>query len=227
MTPTHDTTNKGELFEALAEAAGKMTAIEKDQQNTGQGFMFRSIDQIVGHAKPVLSELGITIVPSATAVAYEEVTSSNNNRGWRCTCTITYQIGHKSGGVMFAEMIGEAIDYGDKSTTKAAQMAFKYLLTQLLQVGSEDPDAESPEAVAEAVTETPAADLTTAEKRVRATNALKVEALKLADGDKDQAAKWWADALEAWNLSEPVALNKVDQVRESLHQLAGKEDPTE
>jgi hypothetical protein len=203
-----------------------MSAIEKDQKNTGQGFMFRSIDQIIGHAKPILSELGITIVPSATAVAYEEVTSSNNSRGWRCTCTITYLIGHKSGGSMFAEMIGEAIDYGDKSTTKAAQMAFKYLLTQVLQVGSEDPDAESPEAVAEA--EAPAPDLTTAEKREQATNALKVEALKLAGGDKDQAIKWWADALEAWNLFEPVALNKVDQVRESLRQLAGKkEDPTE
>ena len=217
MTPTHDTPDRRELFEALAEAAGKMSAIEKDQENTGQGFMFRSIDQIIGHAKPILSELGITIIPSATVVAYEEVTSSNDNRGWRCTCTITYLIGHKSGGSLFAEMVGEAIDYGDKSTTKAAQMAYKYLLTQLLGIGSEDPDAESPEV---------AAELSEDEKRERATNRLKAEAIELTK-TKKAAAKLFSDVLEAWNVTEPVPLDEVDKISEGLKSLAGEREEKE
>jgi hypothetical protein len=146
------------IHAALAEAAGRIGALAKTEKNKEQGFMFRSIEAILAHSKPVFTDLGISVTPRTLEKEYQEVTAKSGARGWRCTLTMEYTFSLGSdGSERVTSMPGEAIDYGDKSTSKAAQMAYKYALTQVLQIGSADadPDGESPESVA---SENPPAD---------------------------------------------------------------------
>jgi hypothetical protein len=133
-----------EIYKALADAAGQIGALNKTEKNKEQGFMFRSIDSIVAAAKPVFSSLSISVTPRLLEKDYAEVVSKSGARGWRCTVTMEYTFAAKDGSLVVTSMGGEAIDYGDKSTTKAEQMAFKYALTQVLLIGSgEDADADT------------------------------------------------------------------------------------
>ena len=52
------------IYAALAEAAGAIGAIPKDKTNTQQQFAYRSIESIVGAAKPILSDLKISVIPT-------------------------------------------------------------------------------------------------------------------------------------------------------------------
>ena len=201
-----------DLFEALAEAAGKMEAIAKDQRNTQQNFAFRSIEAIVGHAKPILKEAGVSVIPVNVYTTSEEVESGRGTKGWRTIATVTYRIGHKSGQSILAEMAGEAVDYGDKSTTKAAQMAYKYLLTQMLGIGSEDPDAESPEAVARPEQPRPKEE----DPTKRRINAVKAEIYKAADGDADAAKSVWEGLLDGLGIKEDaIGEKRIEKIEEA------------
>jgi hypothetical protein len=137
----------------LAAAAGKIGAIGKTEKNKEQHFMFRSIDAIVAAVKPVFADLGIAVLPNLVSVDYQDVQSAKGTRGWRCMVVMRYRFLAGDGSFEDVSMPGEAIDYGDKSTTKAAQMAFKYALTQVLQISSGDTeaDAESHEIIIEEV----------------------------------------------------------------------------
>ena len=141
------------LAEKLATAAGRMGEIPKDKENRQQGFSYRSIETIVAKANRAFADLGVAVLPSIEdGPHYEEVASKGGTRGWRCTLTMRYEF---TDGVdsKFASMPSEAIDYGDKSTSKAAQMAYKYALVEVLMIGGTaddlDADAFSPEVATE------------------------------------------------------------------------------
>lgn len=135
------------IYALLAEAAGRIGAIAKTEENREQHFKFRSIEAITAAAKPVFAELGIGVVPRTISIESEAVTAKSGARGWRVVVEMGYTLGAPDGSTTEASMFGEAIDYGDKATSKAAQMAYKYMLTEVLLVGGEDADAVTPEAV--------------------------------------------------------------------------------
>ncbi len=183
------------IYGALAEAAGAMKAIAKDQENTQQHFRFRSIETIVAHAKPILADLEISVTPAGfVVISQEEVKAASGTKGFRVVVNGHWKVAHTDGSYIEAGMLGEAVDYGDKATSKAVQMAYKYMLTQMLGIGSEDADSSSPEMV-------PA--LPEATQLEQRTNAVKAALLKEAKGDKEAAASVFTGILEYLNLTEP------------------------
>lgn len=136
------------LYARLAAAAREVGPIEKGERNTQQGFDFRSIEQITGRARTVFARYGLALVPTrVVSVSSAPVESSRGAAGWRTTVTMEYSLGANVGDrteSLTLQMAGEAVDYGDKSTSKAVQMAFKYALTEALLIGAEaDADAET------------------------------------------------------------------------------------
>ena len=195
------------IYEAIADAAGEMKAIPKNQRNQQQNFDFRSIESIVGHAKPLLTKHSLAIVPSGFDVLHtEQVQSNSGTRGWRTVVNGHWIIGHADGSQVAASMVGEAVDYGDKSASKAVQMAYKYMLTQLLGIGSEDPDGLSPEI---------AAPTDPTEPMPKATNRLKADLFTQLDGDGDLAAEIYSAAAEALGVSddEPLPADKLEAMQ--------------
>lgn len=137
-----------DIHKKLATVAGLIGPINKDSLNKEQNFNFRSIEAITERARPLMATQEISVGPKVLAIEYSEITSRNNARGFRCIVTMqyTFTAGSDDSSVV-VEMPGEAIDYGDKSTSKACQMAYKYALTQALMIGSgdADPDGQSPD----------------------------------------------------------------------------------
>ena len=129
----------------LARIAGDIGSINKTERNKEQGFNFRSIEQITEKARPLLAHEGVSTAPRMLSLEHSEVTAKSGARGYRAVVVMeyTFTAGSDDSSITVS-MPGEAVDYGDKSTSKAVQMAYKYALTQVLQVGSgDDPDAHS------------------------------------------------------------------------------------
>lgn len=199
------------IYEALAAAAGEIGAIPKDQTNTAQGFAYRSIESIIGAAKPIFAKHEISIVPNGhEIISSEEVKSGGGSRGFRVVVRAGWRVGHSDGSYIDASMVGEAIDYGDKATSKAVQMSYKYLLTQMLGIGSEDPDGESPDA----------GEVTSqADQLTLRTNALKASLMEEADDDRNDAAHLWDGILDDLGYSEPLKASQIKKVETAISDL--------
>lgn len=172
-----------DIHTKLAKIAGEIGPINKDAKNKEQNFMFRSIESITERVRPLFAEAGISIAPKVISFEYSDVTSSKGTRGFRCVAHVGYTFtAAEDGSSIELSMVGEAIDYGDKSTSKAVQMAFKYALTQALLIGSgeADPDSHTPEAMAP--------------REVSAMTAAKLKLVEAVSGDS-------AKAKELWNLA--------------------------
>ncbi len=143
--------NTTTIHERLAIAAGKMPALGKDKKNTQQQFAYRSIEAIVREARPLFAELGIAVTPRVLNWSSETIEREGKHPGYRVTVEMEYKLSCAGDAdtddrELVGSMMGEAIDYGDKATSKAGQMAWKYYLTDVLLVasGEDDSDAGSP-----------------------------------------------------------------------------------
>jgi hypothetical protein len=173
-----------DVHSKLGLIAAEIGPINKDEKNREQGYSFRSIETIVEKARPLFARERISTAPNLVSLEHGEVVSKGGAKGWRAIVVMSYTFTAASdGSSMVVSMPGEAIDYGDKSTSKACQMAYKYALIQALQIGSgeADPDSHTPEQV------------------VRPPNPLivaKEQLLAAVDGNKDKAKEIWKAAEE-------------------------------
>lgn len=206
--------SKISVGEAVARVASEVGAINKDETNKEQGFKFRSIEAITDKVRPLLARHGVVIVPNVVSFDYSEQVSKGGARGIRCVANMAYQIVGPDGSWITGGMLGEAVDYGDKSTSKAVQMAFKYFLTELLTIGSGDAEADlhTPDLGMAAASE-PAMPL--GEVMRRRMNKYKTQLNRATRGDKEVATKAWADilALHGFGPGEaPGTMEELDAI---------------
>lgn len=216
-----------EVAKALAAIMGELGPINKDERNKEQGFNFRSIEAITGGARGLFAKHHLAVLPhKIVSVESSEVTARSGAKGFRSVVTVQYLfVSGIDGSQLVAEMVGEAVDYGDKSSSKAVQMAYKYALTEALMVGSaDDPDSHSPEV---GHTEAPAKQRKTkaqppadppppaqtpdeAEFIARKTNKLKADLLERI-GDIEKAKGIWRSTLQGYGLG-PDDLPKLEEL---------------
>jgi len=123
-----------------------LPAIGKDSVNKQQGFKYRSIDTVLNHLNPLLAAAGVHIVPVAQTCERDVRSTRSGGSLNVCYITVTWEIRGVDGGVITAQTLGEGTDAGDKATSKAQTMAFKYLLWPSLAIAeNEDPDGETVE----------------------------------------------------------------------------------
>lgn len=125
----------------LAKVASEIGPLNKTERNSQQGFNFRSIEALTGAVRPLFGKHEISVAPRLRSMTSEPVESGKGSKGYRTLVEMEYEFTAGSdGSSIVVSMPGEAVDYGDKSTSKAVQMAFKYALTEVLLVGSGDAD---------------------------------------------------------------------------------------
>jgi hypothetical protein len=225
-----------DIHTKLAKIAGEIGSINKTERNKEQGFNFRSIEQITEKARPLLAKEGVSTAPRMISLEHSEVTAKSGARGYRAVVVMeyTFTAGSDDSSVT-TSMPGEAVDYGDKSTSKAVQMAYKYALTQVLQVGSgDDPDAHSvdvghygpepkPRTRSGPPRRTPTPPQPTEDHVQAPQDDLKIDvaaevkrlknwAFKELGGDVDRTKKIWADVLATYDL-KPDDLPMPDSVQ--------------
>lgn len=174
------------IYQAINGVMAEIGAISKNKKNSGQGFMYRSIDDVMNALQPALINQKLCIVPEILEDRSSERMSKSGSITKYTELKMKYTFFADDGSFVTAIVKGEAMDTGDKGANKAMSIAYKYACFQVFCIPTEemiDTDSESQklEKKAEkAVAKTAKGDVITAEKENK--NARKEEITKLIDG---------------------------------------------
>ena len=139
----------GLIYKKMANVYSKIEAIGKTQENKEQRFKFRGIDDVYNALHKTMAEEGIFITPEVVETTRTQIQSKTGTNGWHTITKMVFSFHAEDGSRVLAITEGEAIDYGDKSTSKAQSMAIKNALLQTFMIPTEDTDdgdKTSPEA---------------------------------------------------------------------------------
>ena len=149
------------VFVLVGEAMRQIGAVGKDSVNQTQGFKYRGIDAVMNALNPVMAKLGLFIVPEVLEQTREERESvksvwDKDAKAYKDVKTllkysilkIKYTLYAPDGSNIYAVVIGEGMDSGDKASNKAMAVGLKYACFQIFMIPTEemaqdDPDKES------------------------------------------------------------------------------------
>jgi len=141
-----------EIYKALAAVNKSIKAIGKDRTNQQQGFKFRGIDDVMNELHSLFAANEIIILQTVNEVNVTERTNQRGTALFYVRINVTYHFTHSDGSMADVTVTGEAMDSGDKATTKALSIALKYALLQMFLIPTEDekdPDAQTHEVKAQ------------------------------------------------------------------------------
>ena len=150
---------KMNIYEAISRCMEEIGAVGKDAVNKQQGFKYRGIDAVMNAINPALVKNHIFIVPEVLEQQRQERTTNKGAVLIYSICRIKYTFYAEDGSSIEAITVGEGMDSGDKATTNAMAIAFKYACFQVFCIPTaemKDPDGETPDPVAPAQQVTPA-----------------------------------------------------------------------
>ena len=126
----------GAVVSALVKVAAEIKPVAKAGKAAQQmgGYSFRTIDDVVNACSGPLARNGLLIVPAMT-----ETKSEVWNDKWRKEYVrFRFRIMHVSGEWIETEIVGQALDNGDKGIGKATSYALKELLTRMFLIPTGD-----------------------------------------------------------------------------------------
>lgn len=138
------TTKTPTIFEALANVMADVKAVGKNE-NAGSGnygFKFRGIDAVINAVNPALKKHGVIVMPEVQSVEHEVVTA-NGKQHKSVFVTVKYTFYGPGGDSLSTVVAAEAMDSGDKGTTKAMSVAMRVALIQTLCLPTDEPDPDT------------------------------------------------------------------------------------
>lgn len=139
------------VHKRMIEVLADVCAIEKNQENAGQGFKFRGIDDVYNALHPLFAKHGILWAPRVVSSEYVERRTKSGGGLTHCRLSVIYDVSAADGTAMtVGPVMGEAMDSGDKASSKALSIAFKTAVFQTFVIptqGDNDPDSVSYERV--------------------------------------------------------------------------------
>jgi hypothetical protein len=134
------------VYRSIAAVARELArrGIGKSRTNAQEHYQFRSIDDVYNRLSPVLAKHKICILPKVLERSVVQRHGSDGALLLSVTLKIAYHIiSADDGSSHVIEVFGEALDEGDKATSKAMSSAYKYALLQAFcipVVGHQDAD---------------------------------------------------------------------------------------
>ena len=151
MIEEQEITSTQKVYGAIAAVTGKLakSGISKDQKNQHQRYFFRGIDDVYNALSRLLAEAQLCILPRVLKRKCKERTSNNGGVLFHVTVEVEFDfVSAEDGSTHTAKMIGEAMDSGDKGTSKAMSAAYKNACLQAFCIptkGDNDADASTHE----------------------------------------------------------------------------------
>lgn len=202
------------VYKAICKVTQMMCkdGISKDRKNQQQGYSFRGIDDVYNALAPMLSEVGLCILPRMLSRTVIEHQSAKGTLLFYVTVEAEFDfVAAEDGSKHTVKTYGEAMDSGDKATNKAMSAAYKYAAFQTFCIPTEgDNDADaSTHTVKPKATITPttgALDNITAVQRTRLESVLSSVLDCYNAGMIDEA---YAAYMEVTDTDEKVALREL------------------
>jgi hypothetical protein len=130
----------------LAEIGLVVGYVQKDKQNTGQGYSYASAEAVLKKVNSECFSRGIAIQSNAEIVSYNEY-GPEGKKKMRAVVKLTLQFIDSAEGSTRAiqvEGLGEGMDAGDKAVLKANTSALKYALANAFLISwGDDPEADA------------------------------------------------------------------------------------
>lgn len=135
------------IYQKLAAITGAIGVVEKGGTNTEQKYAFIEYAAVAGKLRTLFAEYGVVIVPRMAKFGdwnTEEITTKYGNKGINVRVPFEFEIinADDPSDSFKVDWVGEAADYGDKATNKAATAALKYYLMRQFNISEkgDDPD---------------------------------------------------------------------------------------
>src|SRR5262245_37408034 len=147
----------GEIYRLIPEIMKAIGAVGKEGTNKQQGYKFRSIEDVMNAAHPVLATHGVFCAPEVISHESQDRQSFNREGEAKTSIRVSALIRHtfwaSDGSSVPVVTLGEGIDSFDKASNKAMSFAYKYAMCELFCIPTEDfaeGDKDSPPAGAKA-----------------------------------------------------------------------------
>ena len=134
-----------QVFKGISGVMKDLGAIGKTQRNSQQGWIFRGIDDVYNAVNPLMGKYGIFTVPEVLEQSKIEKQTSRGGTLYFCTVKVKYTIFASDGSYIESIIVGEAMDSGDKSVSKALSIAHKYLYFQLFSIPVQETKSIDPD----------------------------------------------------------------------------------
>lgn len=154
MSSTTDTRKSGELniYQKIAAITGEIGAIQKAGRNKDQGYQFIEYAAVAGELRKLFAKYNVVIVPRMERSKHQEretLRSAKGSVGYHILIDFHFTVinGDNPDDKFTVPWTGEATEWGDKGTNKAATSALKYYLMRQFNISEkgDDPDGVSPE----------------------------------------------------------------------------------
>lgn len=142
------------VYAAIAQVMSEMATvgIGKDRRNEQQGFRFRGIDDVLNALSRQLARAGLCVLPRVISRESVERTNAKGTALFYVTVTVDFDlVAVADGSSHTVRTVGEAMDSGDKASSKAMSAAYKYMAIQTFAIpteGDNDADATTHEVAA-------------------------------------------------------------------------------
>ena len=135
------------IYNSMLAIQEELTAITKDQSNGQQGWKFRGVDDVMNTLHPILVKHKVFACPKVLDIQRTSATTGKGGCLNYATATVEYNFYDESGESISVTVVGEGLDGGDKATSKALSIAYKYAMFQTFCIPTEDdPDKDVYEA---------------------------------------------------------------------------------
>lgn len=148
-TKTAEATTPLNLYQKLAAITGEIGEIKKGGRNREQGFDFIEYAAVAGKLRTLFAKYGVVVIPRMAQTKNqhrENITSKAGKAGQSVLVDMTFTVVNADdpNDKFTVPWTGEAVDYGDKATNKAATSALKYFLMRQFNVSEkgDDPDEQ-------------------------------------------------------------------------------------
>lgn len=135
------------VYKAINLITAEMAAegISKTRKNQQQGFMFRGIDDVYASLAPKLAKHGLCMLPRIISRESSERQTAKGGVLLYTVLHVEYDlVSAIDGSKHTVSVVGEAMDSGDKSSSKAMSAAYKYAAFQAFAIPTEaDNDADA------------------------------------------------------------------------------------
>lgn len=143
------------VYQMISKVASRIAAsgLGKTEKNKTQGWKFRGIDQVYNALAPIMSEVGLVMLPRVLSRCVIEKQSRQGSVLFYVTVECEFDfVSSQDGSRHTVKTFGEAMDSGDKATNKAMSAAYKYACFQsfcIPTIGDNDADSTTHEVVSQ------------------------------------------------------------------------------
>ena len=140
------------VYQAISNVTAELarSGIGKTKRNAAQGFAYRGVDDVMQALAWALPRCGLVMLPRVVGRTERAAPSKSGGTIYSVILDVEWDlVSVVDGSRTVVRVHGEAMDAGDKATTKALSAAYKYAAVLAFSIpleGIEDADAHSPEA---------------------------------------------------------------------------------